>query len=218
MRESVRVFFPEFSRRFEGYVHWMYLDVKGLVTIGIGNLINSPETVGPLPFTDKTSGAKATRAEILTEWNAIRARQDLKNHRYTAFEPLTRLRLSDDAIADLVRARLGGNEDVLRNTFQDWDSFPADAQLGVLSLAWAVGAAFAPKWPNFTAACRAADWSAAAGHCKLKEDGNPGVIPRNRANARLFTNAANVVAQSLDPERLYFLDEGQGEGSPTAVS
>ena len=36
MHSSVQAIFPEFSKRFEGYVHWMYLDIKGLVTTGVG--------------------------------------------------------------------------------------------------------------------------------------------------------------------------------------
>ena len=40
----------------------------------------------------------------------------------------------------------------------------------------------------------------------LRTDGNPGVIPRNEANTRLFTNAAAVVAQGLDRSRLYYPD------------
>src|SRR5580704_1499007 len=50
MYSSVRDIFPNFSKQFEGRVGWMYLDVKGLVTIGVGNLIDPlPAAVG-LPF------------------------------------------------------------------------------------------------------------------------------------------------------------------------
>jgi len=204
MHATVREIFPTFSKRFEGYVHWMYLDVKGLVTTGIGNLIDSEETVRNLPFTDKASGEKATESQILDEWRRLKNTPDLAEKGHKACEPVTRLRLSDDAIAALVRKRLLGNEEVLKQTFPAWETWPADAQLGTLSVAWAVGAGFAPKWPNFTAACRAADWVGAREHCKLREAGNPGVVPRNQANALLFTNAAEVARQGLELTKLYY--------------
>ncbi len=38
----------------------------------------------------------------------------------------------------------------------------------------------------------------------MQEKGNPGVRPRNIYNRRLFLNAAAVVGDGLDAERLYF--------------
>ncbi len=192
MHDSVRQIFPQFSQTFEGYVHWMYLDIKGLVTIGIGNLIDPEELTTGLPFVDKTTGAPAGRAEILDEWRRLKANLELAQRGHRACEAVTRLRLSDDAIANLVRKRLAGNEEVLKRSFPAWDDWPADGQLGVLSLAWAVGAAFSPKWPKFTAACHRGDWLGAAEHGRLREAGNPGVVPRNAANALLFRNANAV--------------------------
>ena len=79
--------------------------------------------------------------------------------------------------------------------FQHFDKWPADAQLGLLSMAWALGA---PKigngWPNFKAACGKQDFDAAVKSCEINTVGNPGVIPRNTANRRLFKNATAVLA------------------------
>lgn len=204
MHDSVSAIFPEFSRRFEGYVHFMYLDIKGLVTTGIGNLIDTEASVRGLPFTDKASGARATPEQIAAEWRKIKHMPELAQKGHKACEPITQLRLKDDAIAALVRRRLAGNEVLIKKTFKDWEQWSADAQLAVLSVAWAVGAGFAPKWPKFTAACRAGDWAAAAEHCKLKEAGNPGVIPRNQANVLLLGNARQVAIQKLDKSRLFY--------------
>jgi len=139
--------------------------------------------------------------------------RELAQKGYKACEAQTRLRVSDEAIADLVRQRLRGNEELLRKTFPLWETWPADAQLGVLSVAWAVGAGFAPKWPRFTAACRAGDWASAQDNCRLREQGNPGVIPRNQANRLLFANALEVARQGLEPSRLYY-----PEAVPPAVA
>ena len=204
MHASVSAIFPEFSRRFEGYVHFMYLDIKGLVTIGIGNLIDPEASAHDLPFTDKVTGARATPEQIGAEWRKIKHMPELAKKGHRACEPITELRLSDEAIASLVRRRLAGNEALIKKTFHDWDQWPADAQLGVLSLAWAVGAGFSAKFPKFAAACHARDWAGAAEHCKLREAGNPGVIPRNQANLMLFGNAREVVTQKLDTSGLFY--------------
>ena len=218
MHTSVNTVFPTFSKRFEGYVHWMYLDIKGLVTIGIGNLIDTVGTVKNLPFTDKVTGIRATQAEIIAEWTRIKGMRQLAQKGYKACEAETRLRVSDEAIAALVRERLRGNEALLRKTFPSWETWPADAQLGVLSVAWAVGAGFASTWPKFTAACLAGDWPGARDHCRLREQGNPGVIPRNQANRLLFANALEVTKQGLEPSRLYYPEAVRPAVAPQRVT
>jgi GH24 family phage-related lysozyme (muramidase) len=203
MHSSVNDAFPTFSKRFEGYVQWMYLDIKGLVTVGVGNLVDPEASALSLPFVDG-GGGRATRAQISAEWRKLKGMPSLAAQGHLACRAITQLRLSDPDIDALVRQRLAANEAGLAKTFHDWQQWPADAQLGVLSMAWAMGSGFPAKWPRFTAACGAADWLAAAANCRMKETGNPGVVPRNDANQRLFRNAYEVVAQILEPSRLYY--------------
>ncbi len=198
MYDSVRSTFPRFTTQFEGRVSFMYLDVKGLVTIGVGNLIDPQSAALGLPFVHKAGGATASRAEIAAEWSSIKANVSLATKGYRACEPLTTLALTDDAIDNLVVQRLVQNEGLLREAFSGWDSWPADAQLGVLSMAWAMGAGFPNSWPKFSGACKAGDFAAAALNCRMIEAGNPGVRPRNDADVKLFQNAATVVAGGLD--------------------
>jgi hypothetical protein len=116
------------------------------------------------------------------------------------------LRLGELDISTLVRQRLAANEVGIEKTFREWDTWPADAQLAVLSMAWAMGSGFTAKWPRFTTACRARDWLAAAADCRMKEEGNPGIVPRNDANQLLLRNAHRVDAQKLEPSRLFYPD------------
>jgi GH24 family phage-related lysozyme (muramidase) len=205
MHASVNDAFPTFSQVFEGYVPWMYLDIKGLVTIGIGNLIDPESSALSLPFVDG-SGARATPARISAEWHKLKATPALAKQGHKACKAITELRLSDHDIDQLVRRRLTRNEAGLEKVFHEWHEWPADAQLAVLSMAWAMGSGFSAKWPLFTAACAARDWQAAAANCRMKETGNPGLVPRNNANQRLFRNAHEVVVQNLEPSRLYYPD------------
>lgn len=203
MRSSVNDAFPALSKRFEGYVRWMYLDIKGLVTIGVGNLIDPESLAQSLPFVDG-SGARATKEVISAEWRKLKATPALAQKGHKACEALTELRLSDADIDALVRQRLASNEVGLTKFFSDFEEWPADAQLGMLSMAWAMGSGFPAKWPRFRAACAARDWLVAAADCRMKEAGNPGIVPRNDANERAFKNAHQVVAQNLDPSRLFY--------------
>ena len=76
MKDSIRKIFPEFSRKFEGYVNWMYLDVKTLITVGVGNLIDPVSLAVNLPFTKK-DGTKASQDEIKAEWTQLKSRTEL---------------------------------------------------------------------------------------------------------------------------------------------
>jgi GH24 family phage-related lysozyme (muramidase) len=211
MYQSVQDAFMNFSTQFEGKVNFMYLDIKGLVTIGIGNLIDPVDVALQLPFVHKSDGSPASQDEIRNEWNTLKSQPDLAQKGFTACTPLTNLMLTDNSIAQLVTAKLNQFASTLKTTseFSNMDSWPADAQLGLLSMAWAMGPAFGASWPSFRAACAASDWSTAAANCQMNETGNPGLKPRNAADVLLFSNAAVVQANGLDFSVLHWPSTAQ---------
>ena len=75
MFAAVQSSFPAFSGRFEGRVPYMYLDVLGLVTVGVGNLVDPVETAQALPFhfrpNEKEPGRQA--AVLLSELGLVNA-------------------------------------------------------------------------------------------------------------------------------------------------
>jgi GH24 family phage-related lysozyme (muramidase) len=206
MYPSVSSRFKSFNEPLEGVVKFMYLDIKGLVTVGVGNLIDPISAATALPFRyknkpgDKNSGQLAQRTEIEAEWNLLKSKPELAKKGHRACEPLTKLELNDAAIDTLITNRLNQNESFLKKQkpFKDFDTWPADAQLALLSMAWAMGPGFAAGWPKFRAACEKMDFDAAAENCQMSEAGNPGVAPRNRADKLLFQNAAAVIAGEAD--------------------
>lgn len=216
MFPAVQSGFPTFSTKFEGRVPYMYLDVLGLVTVGVGNLVDPVLAAQALPFRFKNRpgiaapGSAATADQIAAEWQTLKNDPSLKTRGYKACEPITQLELSDDAIDSLIIDRLTKNESFLKRQpwFQDFDIWPADAQLGLLSMAWAMGPAGPGNFPSFRAACQRLDFNTAAAQCKMNEAGNPGVVPRNQANFTLFSNAATVVAGAaqggLQRSNLYY--------------
>ena len=211
MYPSVRQQFIAFSKQFEGRMATMYLDTHAppLVTVGVGNLIDPLSEALKLPFKWKDSPMErcATPQEIETEWNYIKSRVELSQRSASIWNTVTNLFLDDDGIDALVYQRLDANELILkrRAAFQNFEEWPGDAQLALHSMSWAMGPAF--KFPLFEQACAKGDFSSAAAQCHMADSNNPGLVPRNRANFRLFMNAAQVVRNSgggLKPSTLYY--------------
>lgn len=204
MRAATIEAFPAFTAALEGYVHSMYLDILGLVTTGAGNLIDRPEDACQLPW-KHSDGRPASIQEIAEAWRELKARKDLAKMHWKYAAALNDLRLSDADIDALVRSKLLSNEAYIRgHAYPDWDNFSADAQLGCMSMAWAVGPGFPAKFGNFTNRVLEGDWHGAAACCTIREDGNPGIVPRNKANRVCFENAAVVASGELDPELLNY--------------
>lgn len=201
MRDSVRAAFVDFSARFEGVVPWLYVDVKGLVTVGIGNLVDPIQMAMPLPFV-RPDGSPADRAEIAAEWLRVKNYPNAAKLGHRAVEHVAQLRLTTGGVHDLVAGKLAQFDAQLTRRFRDFQAWPADAQLATLSMAWACGAAF--NFPRLVVALVGGDFSAATKLCHIDETGNHGLRPRNVANATLYRNAATVLAGGLDPETLHW--------------
>lgn len=218
MKQSVIDMWHHFSEPLEGRVYHMYLDVKGLVTAGVGNLADPVGLALMMPW--ELDGKPASADQVRRDWTSLKAQQNLAKLHYKYAAKVTKVRLTDDGIDSMVAKKLASNELYMRQTFfPDWDAWPADAQLGVCSMAWAMGPGFPSKFGNFTRAAKAQRWLEAMAACKIREAGNPGIVPRNRANRLCFANAATVLASGLDPEQLYWPNEapsftGPGELSP----
>lgn len=200
MRDSVRFAFVDFTAAFEGVVPYLYQDVKGLVTIGIGNLVDPIQYAMPLPFVRRVDGLPAGRDEIAAEWLRVKGDASLARLGHRAAERVTTLRLTDEVVASLVARKLEQNDAHLKGRFPYMEEWPACAQLAVHSMAWACGPAF--RFPMLEMALRAEEWEMAAKECHMNEAGNPGLAPRNVANKLLFRNAARVRDYKLDPDLL----------------
>ncbi len=201
VKAAVLAAFVAFTGRFEGIVPFMYLDIKGLVTTAIGNLIDSPEAASALPWLH-ADGSPASRQEIADEWFAVKARQEMAPRGGLAFRAVTHLHLDAGGIAKVVSGKLAANAAYLLHRFPDFNAWPADAQLGILSMAWACGPGF--HFPRFEAAIARRDWAQASVECHMNDAGNPGLRPRNLADAVCFMNAAAVDALGSDPEELHY--------------
>lgn len=173
----------------EGVIPWLYLDVKGLVTVAIGNLVDPMSYALDLPFV-KPDGTPASRDEIAGEWHHVKALTRLAHQGHLAAKHETQLRLTPEGIEQVVTAKLGEMWGELGKRFPEIATWPEDAQLATLSMAWACGPWF--RFGALESALRAKNFTLAAASCQISEAGNAGIVPRNRANRQLYLDAAKV--------------------------
>lgn len=218
MYASVRSSFVGITEPLEGRVDHFYADVRGLVTIAYGVLVDPVSIATSLPML-RADGTPATSAEIVTDWQFVkgecceqyadsskcawrgsgRACMAHDGHREAA--KITRLRLSAEGVEAVTLRKLDQVNKQLVTRFPAFESWPADAQLATLSLAWACGAGF--RFPRLDAALRRRDFAVAALECKIAVDRGT-IKKRNVMNAQCYRNAALVVAAHLEPSKLYW--------------
>lgn len=220
MRQSVRDIWLEFNEPLEARTFWMYLDIRGFVTTAIGLLIDATKTPLQEP-TDAERAASHQLAERLAwqlpdgspagpeqideEWDNVKAMMDLAPQGGGTFKSRTSLRIDDDEVDRVVFEKLDEMESVLigREPFAGFEAFPADAQLGLLSMSWGMGPNF--RFPKFQTFVADGDWAGAATECRFNPD--VGTIKiRNDHNQQLFRNAAAVIADESDPDVLVWPD------------
>jgi hypothetical protein len=216
MKDGVRRYWMEFNIPLEGRVHYMYLDWKGWVSTGLGNLIDattqpmSPPSAAErgtsLTMADQyqwttVDGSSASADLVAIDWDAVKSRLDLAPSGHLAFQPLTKLVLSDAEIDRMIFAKADEMERWLKSRaeFADFDNWPADAQLAVLSMSCGMGPAF--SFPTFQAYVAQGDWGDAATECGFQPD--EGTIRiRNMLDAQCLGNAARLASDGYDPELL----------------
>ena len=195
MHQSVIDKLPDFLKQYEGKVNFMYLDVKGLVTIGIGNLIDPVGQALKLEFGTKGGGGPVGSGDVISEWNTVKARKDLIGKGSPAFDAITRLQLTDRGITTMVNNAAQAIETYITTNasaqkfYSNFKNWPADAQLGFMGVAW--GGIPLPQfgWHKFPEACKDEDWDTAAKECTITSAIAAG---RNEAHRLMFTNAAAV--------------------------
>ena len=211
LRQVVQDVFYGISKQYEGEVPWMYLDCKGLVTTGVGNLIDPVAEACKLPFVH-ADGSPATQGEIVSEWLLVHSHKELAKQGYHVAKSYCNLHLTDGGIAALVQGKLLANWAFMTHTypcFANAGSWPAAAQLAASLMAWAVGAGFPGIFKNWAAQAAQMNWNNCANTCEINAAGNPGVIPRNKAIKALF-----LLAAIQNPEDYNQLHVGAVEGAP----
>jgi GH24 family phage-related lysozyme (muramidase) len=221
MYPSVQAAWLKFNDRLEGHLPFMYLDILGYVTCGMGNLVDPLPMALSLPWLN-ADGSAADEAIITAAWHAVDAcRSDPKGKRQTsglatkygqAFGGVTTIRLNEDGIQALIDSQVAANELELRKHFTAYDTMPADGQMAINSMAWAMGAGFPSTFKTFTAAVNAGDWDTAIANADFR---GAGVATRIAANKVMLANARDVAAGGLDASVLHYPAAGvTSDGGP----
>jgi hypothetical protein len=199
VRAVVASTFPAWTQGFESWTDFFYCDVKGLVSIGPGFLAD-PTWPALLDFVRKGSTVPASPDEIRRDWQIVKSNGATCALGGGHYEPMTTVRATRASIERVAGAKLGANAAMLKQTFPAFEEWPARAQLAILGMAWAYGAAFTRTWPRFTAACRAQDWATAA------EQSVPSAAEMAKQNdsfhRRVAATEALFLAAAADPQDL----------------
>jgi hypothetical protein len=176
----------------EGRIPYMYLDRKQIVTVGIGCVLAGAGVAEDLPF-QRRDGSRAGRDEIRAAFNLVVSRSDLAGL-YAQFATVTALRLSDSAMVELCLRRIAACETEARRWFDDLDTWPLDAQMGVMIMIFGLGSNIS-RFPRFRRACREKDWPTAGeqSHWLYQRP------DRTRALRTCFSNAAVATASNYPP-------------------
>jgi len=218
MHATVAAFARKFLSLDEGEVREMYIDNRGLVTTGVGNLLQTPAEANQYEW-EKTGGGRAAPQEVAAEYERVRSadtKAKIPNWavmgggnfiRAARGLGIVTLQLTSESYSRIFSDKLSGLEATMKGTpgFEEFETYPADAQLGVLSLIWLNGAGAAnwgpqkedlrlhKTWPNFTNACKRRAWAEIADRKHYKSK-NMGAV-RDRLTEQVFRNAQLVEDQ-----------------------
>jgi hypothetical protein len=156
------------------------------------------------------AGHGCSPGDIEADYDQVLSRDDIGRRGpgfLSEWKAMTNCRITQAGLKEGVRKRVVGNIQYVKTNrtgskyLGDFDTFPADAQLCVISLTWANGNEF--NYPKFAEACRSADWFEASRQCGFSSKEN--TLPkRQKAQEEMMRNAAAVKLGAASPETLHW--------------
>jgi len=155
-----------------------------------------------------TTNGDASRQNVIDAWTAVKQQNqfvpDFSQRGGGAYQNLTPLTLTMQDMRDLFNRTLNDFDSKLSVHFPGYESFPADAQFALLSMAWAMGPNF--NFPQLKSALDKRDFQSAIPLSFFKGGGGTPDKPtgRNADNQIMFATAATVERLGADSSQLYF--------------
>ncbi len=151
--------------QWEGCFAWMYLDTKGLVTTGVGNLLATAEAACGLEWY-YSDGRRASTPDVVAAWNAVYAAHSGMLAAYYA--RFTSIRLAPSEAKDLALHRLQVEFlPGLRRIFSGFDDYPEPAQNVLIDMEYNEGAGNLAKFHHLIEACEHHAWPNAVQECTI---------------------------------------------------
>ena len=176
----------------EGETTWLYCDVRGLVTIGIGNLVKDADACAALPLAHALLLPDGSPAPEVTEDNKRDAYCRVLNafnspKSANAYRAISDLRLTEGFVAQLVGQRLETEfYPGLLRLCPSFDGFPLSARRALVDMAYNLGVHGLSEFPHLLEACNAGDWAEAARQCHRTSCRES----RNLWTAQMFVDAS----------------------------
>ncbi len=175
---------------FEGIVPWMYLDTRGYVTVGVGEMLATAARAQALGFVDGNNQPISSDA-ILADYNRVSALPPAKTAAFYR-SPASAI-LPHAAIDALLMQHLTFFDGQLSQQFASYSDFPDPAKLGLLDMIYNLGVTGLFKgYPTFMGYVQKQDWSNAAAQCHRNGPNQA----RNDWTTQQFLAAAAVAASN----------------------
>ncbi len=189
--------FMDGLEEFEGFSAHMYLDTKGLVTVGFGHQIKDAHEAASLRFFDERTRALAAESDAADAYLQVKDAVGLIGQPATAFKDLTHLELSKTDAASLAFKDVDEFIQELENGFVGFETFPEPAKRGLLDLIFNLGATtFFAQFEKLRNAVAYRNWRAVA-----LESSRRGINQsRNNYVRDLFLKAAKAEPFFIDPK------------------
>jgi len=181
--------------QYEGKIPHMYLDSKGLVTVGVGFMLGSVTEAQKLPFIVVKTSNKATATEIKNDYDNVK--KQTKGLLAGFYKKFTKLKLNPGEIDLLTTKHINSFYSELKRIYPDFDTYPSEARLALFDLIFNLGMPeLKNNWPNFNKHIKAKDWKAAAAESKR---GPPISASRNKYVKDLLEKAAKLATPAKKP-------------------
>ncbi|MCE9688131.1 hypothetical protein LZP73_18300 [Shewanella sp. AS16] len=163
----------------------MYLDSKGLVTVGVGHLLKDSASAQMLNFKTCTN-LPASKDEVRADYEAVKKQP--ANRLVAFYKQQVKLKLADADINSLTDKHIDSFEGELRRIFPDFPTYPAEVKLALFDIIFNVGMTdLNNMWPGLKQAVKTKDWTTAAKESNRK---SPISFERNEYVKDLFEKAA----------------------------
>jgi len=157
--------------KWEALITHMYLDTRGFVTVGVGNMLPNAAAAQKLAFVKRKDSTAATADEIKAEFDAVDA-LDYGSYKATWYKDKTTLDLPEVECWALLKKRIDDEFlPGLKGDFTDWDTLPAVVKRALLDMAFNLGLGNAKKtnglraYKSLKTSVEAANWKKAATQC-----------------------------------------------------
>jgi GH24 family phage-related lysozyme (muramidase) len=148
---------------FEGVVPWMYLDTRGFVTVGVGEMLAAASRAQTLPFID-SNGNAVTPDVILAEYNRVLAL--VKGQQSGVYRADASPTLSPASIGTLLMAHVQYFDGQLSAQFANYAAFPDPAKLALLDMIYNLGPhGLFVGYPTLMGDVTNGNWNGAAAQC-----------------------------------------------------